>query len=444
MVGLDGGDIVVVWQSKNGDGDSKGVIGQRFDENGDKIGGEFTVNSYTAGDQKEPAITSLSDGGFVVTWESKDQDGDGSGIYGQRYDASGNASGAEFQINTTVASDQKGANVDSLSDGGFVVFWSHKVSKGDEDVYAQRFDANGDKVGGEFQVNSYTSGTQKESIVTGLDGGGFVVTWKSKDQDGDGEGIFAQRYDAGGTAQGSEFQVNTTTANDQKEAGVTALETGGFFVTWSSADQDGSGKGVYGQQFDAGGTKVGGEILISDTTADNQSGSDVLELQDGSLVVNWTSTLDDGSKGGADSIFAEHITLDSSGAYTLAGGDGDDSFVGGSFGDTLTGGAGDDTLAGGDGGDLLIGGDALSYVDPVTVHQPVAFWRLGESSGTTATDSAGSHDDTYKKRRRSQQRRRRGRRQHGEFRRLQRLHRDPALRRLQRRQRDDPYLVQYR
>ena len=45
--------------------------------------------------------------------------------------------------------------------------------------------------------------------------GNFVVVWRSADQDGSGHGIYARRYNSAGAAQGGEFRVNTTTAGDQ-------------------------------------------------------------------------------------------------------------------------------------------------------------------------------------------------------------------------------------
>ena len=54
---------------------------------------EFQVNTYTKNDQSNPSVTSLSDGGFVVTWESWGQDYEQYGIYAQLYDSSGTASG---------------------------------------------------------------------------------------------------------------------------------------------------------------------------------------------------------------------------------------------------------------------------------------------------------------------------------------------------------------
>jgi len=77
--------------------------------------------------------------------------------------------------------------------------------------------------------------------VTGLSGVGFVVTWTSSGQDGDRNGVYGQRYDADGTAQGTEFQINTYTAGDQVAPSVTTLADGGFVVAWQSLDQDGDG-----------------------------------------------------------------------------------------------------------------------------------------------------------------------------------------------------------
>ena len=66
------------------DGDLWGVFGQRFDSSGSAIGSEFQVNTHTTSYQGYPSVTSLTDGGFVVAWQSANQDGDGGGVLGQR------------------------------------------------------------------------------------------------------------------------------------------------------------------------------------------------------------------------------------------------------------------------------------------------------------------------------------------------------------------------
>jgi hypothetical protein len=47
-------------------------------------GSEFRVNSYTTGDQRNPAVASSPDGDFVVVWDSRYQV-NGYDVFGQRY-----------------------------------------------------------------------------------------------------------------------------------------------------------------------------------------------------------------------------------------------------------------------------------------------------------------------------------------------------------------------
>ena len=103
--------------------------------------------------------------------------------------------------------------------------------------------------------------------MAALSDGGYVVTWMSLGQDGSGWGIYAQRYDADGNAVGSETRVNTTTASDQVYPAVAALSDGGYVVTWKSRNQDGSRFGIYAQRYDADGNAVGSETRVNTTTA---------------------------------------------------------------------------------------------------------------------------------------------------------------------------------
>ena len=261
---------------------------------------EFKVNSYTNDKQRIPSVTRLNDGGFVVTWESNLQDGSGYGIYGQRYNAAGGKVGSEFRINSQTNEEQSNPSVAGLNNGDFVVTWHSEDQDGSGyGIYGQRYNASGVKVGSEFRVNTYTVNWQRHPSVTGLNDGGFVVTWHSEDQDGSGYGIYGQRYNASGTKEGGEFRVNTHTVNWQIRPSVAELNDGGFVVTWHSKYQDGSIFGIYGQRYNASGVKVGSEFQINTATDDRQIYPSVTGLNDGGFVVTWESNLQDGSGYGA-------------------------------------------------------------------------------------------------------------------------------------------------
>ena len=217
-------------------------------------GAEFLVNTTTNNRQEEPSVASLSSGGFVITWSSHNQDGDNGGVYGQAYAADGSLQGSEFLVNTQTANEQRNPAVTGLSDGGFVVTWMSSQQDGDGwGIYGQRYDADGVTAGNEFLVNTYTNNSQEAPAVVGLSDGGFVVTWHgyTDNEGGGGYGVTGQRYKADGSIQGARFLVNSSWDDTQSNAAIDSLDGGGFVVVWESANTDGSGWGVYGQRYGA-------------------------------------------------------------------------------------------------------------------------------------------------------------------------------------------------
>jgi hypothetical protein len=257
ITSLSNGGFVVVWNSLEQDGSYYGVYGQRFDPNGNKVGSEFQVNTWTTDRQWLPSITSLSNGGFVVVWESgcdylgcTPQDGSSDGVYGQRFDSNGNKVGSEFQVNTWTTNIQEAPHIALLPNGGFVVVWDSWGQGGSSrDIYGQRFDSSGSKAGSEFQVDTSTGDDRWGALISWLSNGAFVVVWSSYGQDGSDDGVYGQRFDSNGNKVGSEFQVNIWTTSKQLGSSITSLSNGGFVVVWESWGQDGSGSGVYGRIF---------------------------------------------------------------------------------------------------------------------------------------------------------------------------------------------------
>jgi hypothetical protein len=294
-VGMDAsGNTVVVWSSQGQDGGGWGVFGQRYDVNGMPLGGEFQINTTAAGDQNHPSVAVAPDGSFLVVWQSQGQDGGGWGVFGQRYDASGNRVGGEFQVNVTTAGDQENPSVATDGQGDYVVTWQSQGQDGDGwGVFARRYNAAG-ALGGEVQVNSTTAGDQQNARVAMSSNGTSVVVWQSQGQDGSGWGVFGQRYDSTGSPVGSEFQVNTTTAGDQVDPSVAISAAGAFVATWSSYGQDGDGWGVFAQRFFNDGSANGQEFQVNVTTAGDQTSSSVSMDSRGNFLVAWQSYGQDG------------------------------------------------------------------------------------------------------------------------------------------------------
>ena len=294
---LSDGGWVVVWMGRAAIGSEIGIFAQRYDSAGSPVGGEFQVNSASA-DQWEggPSVAALPDGGWVVTWYATSPHGGPSPedaiVYMQRYDSTGATVGNEVQVNAPDGyTGLLHPDVTVLADGGWVIVWmsQHSGTDADEDIYGQRFNAAGLPVGTEFQVNSSAAGSQHLPSVTALDDGGWIVTWMSPGQDGSGWGVYAQRYNADGTSNGGETLVTTTTAGNQLEPHLATLADGGWVITWQSSGQDGSGYGIFAQRYDSGGAPVGGEFQVNTTTANDQLYATVDALSDGGFAVTWLS-----------------------------------------------------------------------------------------------------------------------------------------------------------
>jgi hypothetical protein len=293
------GDFVVVWTDDGRDGSGSGLFGQRYDSSGSRLAAEFQVNVFTPGSQGfKSAIASDVLGNFLVAWTSFGQDGDRGGIFARRFSQSGSPLGTEFAVNTYTASAQGyDVAVARQADGRFLVVWDSLAQDGDSwGVFAQRFDAAGAPVGTEFQINSFTVGPQggdyaSPAVAAGADHG-FVVTWGSFAQDGSGRGVFAQRYDSFGDRLGAEFQVNTYTVFEQAQRLAASSDAAGnFVIAWGSVAQDGSGQGVFGKRYDADGNALGSEFLVnSGTLGDQGYGLAIASERPGDFVVAWGSS----------------------------------------------------------------------------------------------------------------------------------------------------------
>src|SRR6476659_181216 len=89
-----------------------------------KVGGEFAVNSKTAGDQTNPKITTFADGSFLITWIDREPfPASGQTIKAQLYGADGARVGGEFQVNQSAVGAVFNQTVATLADGTFVVTW---------------------------------------------------------------------------------------------------------------------------------------------------------------------------------------------------------------------------------------------------------------------------------------------------------------------------------
>jgi hypothetical protein len=251
-----------------------------------RLGDEFQINQFTTNRQRSASVSHAPDGSFVVVWHSNGQDGAGDAVFGRRYASDGMPQGDEFQVNQYTTNNQRVARVSQATDGSFVVVWeSYGQGESYHNIFGRRFAGNGMAQTDEFLVNQYTTGDQRRPSVAHAPDGSFVVTWHGAGQDASGNGVFARRYASNGTAVGGEFQVNSTTAGDQRYASLSRAADGRFVVVWESPDENITG--VYGRRFTNNGVAEDSDFRISVFTTAQQRLASVSHAPDGSSVVAW-------------------------------------------------------------------------------------------------------------------------------------------------------------
>jgi|CXWL01.1.fsa_nt_gi hypothetical protein len=236
------------------------------------LGGETVVNSNAAGAQERPAIASSTQGDVVVAWQSEAADASGRGIVGRRFSRSGQALGAEFLVNQTVAGDQTDPALAADDAGRFVVAWQGASGAG-VGVYLRMYEANGTPATGEIEVVPST--THGLPAVALNEAGDVLVAWHgvaASGPDVSGTAILARVYAFGSaTPVTGVLTVNTTTLGDQTDAAAVALDlSGDFVVAWAGSDAD--GRGIYAQRLLPSGAPRPGspERLVNVTTVGDQ------------------------------------------------------------------------------------------------------------------------------------------------------------------------------
>jgi len=174
MTTLANGNVVIAWDSYvNAPYGFAGsdVFFQVYDSSGHALGTAVQANIDGGSGRYDAAVTALSDGGFVVAWQSQTGDYDGAGIFGRRFGADGSAIDMrEFEINQMRAGNQTGPDLVALANGGFAAAWVDDNQAGGVSVEARVYTVPG-AVGGPVQ-----GGSQNSNAGSSLNEPASVVT----------------------------------------------------------------------------------------------------------------------------------------------------------------------------------------------------------------------------------------------------------------------------
>ena len=413
VIALQDGHLLVTWSDTTGG--TLDVKARIFDSAGTALTPAFTANQITTGSQGSSTAALLSDGRFVVVWG--DSTNGSVEVEARIFNADGTPAGGEFLVNTIIEGNQGNPIVTALGDGGFVISWLDSptsfTQSGDLLNYlsGQRFDAAGAKLGDQFGFEVPTDFIQGHSL-TALDDGRIAMTWSPT--------LFSYAPNGIGTLTDASAYLRFIDFAQTNAAPVISWQGGSAAANVSLAE-DLSGAVVYEHKFG----RVAASDPNGDRVTFSLSGEDAalfsLDPLSGRLVFNTSVNFESPIDANHDNIYKITITVsdgilsdtqdlsisvtDVTDGVTLSGNARGNSLTGGAledalFGlggnDTLSGLGGDDYLNGGLGNDSLIGGTGVDILTGGAGRDTFVFNEIFESfegQADTITDFSRAEGD---------------------------------------------------
>ncbi len=241
------GNFVVAWTEFVSYDASYEIRARRFNASGTPQGGDIVVNTYTTGTQVASPVALDSAGNFVVVWSERPRLPDQPAPPGwqrfrdlcpsirrERQPALGGVPGEPVHDGQSVQPahrDEPGRRLhrglDQRPSGRPVV-----VDHGE--ALRQRRGTSRRRVPGQYARGELPARGRRGA----RSGGSAIVVWQSNEQDGSDMGVYGQRFDASGNKLGPEFNVNTFTRAIRRRprvvAGFGGFDPGEFAVIWHS------------------------------------------------------------------------------------------------------------------------------------------------------------------------------------------------------------------
>lgn len=203
-----------------------------------KIGTEYRILPSLPGDQVQVQLALSADGGYLVTQDNS-IDGNGLGIRARKFYGNLSAAQNSFQVNSATAGDQQNPRVALLRDGGAVFAWESSTPTGHR-VFIRFLNSQDVFVGDDIAAGRIMVGSESDAALAVLSNGNVVVIWAEWDRDGSMDGIFGQVFLPTGARTGGIFQVNQWSNLSQRTPYVAALEDGKFVVSWITDEHPGA------------------------------------------------------------------------------------------------------------------------------------------------------------------------------------------------------------
>ena len=281
------GNFVVVWNSYFS-GRSNEIFGRRFDSNCSPLSDEFQINIETSGNQREPSVAMDAAGNFVVAWYGPGENKED--IFARRFDPNGQPLGSEFCVNTYTNDRQLYPDVAMDNDGGFIIVWESMniPEEGKKAICGRLYDSNGLNIGPEFVINDEPSVCRYPDVAMETEGN-FAIVWM---QDKSSNSIIARLYNADGTAKTEPFEISTIRFSSITRPSIAMDKDGNFVVAWDGDPNFASLDDIHARWYNFDGTAIGEQFIVNTTIEGPQQNPQVAMNNRGRFIIVWDSKID--------------------------------------------------------------------------------------------------------------------------------------------------------
>jgi len=304
---------IVVWRD-NRSGTGADIYAQRVDADGNPLWTpEGIAICAAAGLQTSPRLTTDDAGGAVIAWiDSRNGNDD---VYAQRVDADGHVLWTANGVAVCTASNYQYA-VSMVPGGGsgVIIAWADYRNGSNYDIYAQRIGGDGAALwAANGRAICTAAGSQYSPQLVSDGSYGAIIAWY--DYRAGNSDVYAQRVNLPGTPQWTNDGVVVSAAAYEQTIPMLASDgTGGAVIVWQDS-RNGGNWDIYAQRLTGAGTAswTANGVAVCTSTG-TQSDPRLISDTASGAIITWTDY-----RGSDGDIYSQHVNSAGTALWTPNG-----------------------------------------------------------------------------------------------------------------------------
>jgi hypothetical protein len=261
----------------------------------------------------EPDIAVDANGNTYIVWECGQSSNK---IMMQRFDPLGNKIGKAIQVNDSLWSYKYKPDIVISENGYIIVVWGQSLYV-ESDVYAQWFQLDGTKIGGNIRIpDAPTSGSYAYPVVAIDSIGRAAIAWKDYRTDPEHGNVYLQRLSVAGGLIGPNLKISEEVVTREEHRPAIAMNPfGHIIVVWHQFSTGTLGDGIIGQIVLPDGILWGSNFHVVAPEYKNNTTEPIVVANSSHIVYAWL----DGRRSKGWDVYAKFDTWDRHNVTNITG-----------------------------------------------------------------------------------------------------------------------------